>query len=90
VLAIASKQLVDCDFKKVTREEAERGLSFNGFEVFENKLKPETKAAIGELKEAAIGTVMITGDNPLTGSNIGYKCGISHREKGMLIIDFKN
>lgn len=79
VLAIASKRLVDCDFKKVRREDAEDGLSFNGFEVFENKLKPETKAAITELKEAAIGTVMITGDNPLTGSNIGYKCGISHR-----------
>ena len=32
---------------------------------------------------------MITGDNPLTGSNIGYKCGISVRSKGMVICDFK-
>lgn len=50
VLAIASRQLPDNDFKKVTRESAEEGLVFNGFEVFENKLKPETKAAITELK----------------------------------------
>lgn len=33
---------------------------------------------------------MITGDNPLTGSNIGYKCGISLRTKGMLICDYKD
>ena len=45
--------------------------------MFENKLKPETKAAIEELKEAEIGCVMITGDNTLTGSNISYKCCIS-------------
>ena len=32
---------------------------------------------------------MITGDNSLTGSNIGYKCGISIRSKGMIICDYK-
>jgi len=57
--------------------------------VFENKLKPETTAAIRELKEAQIGVVMITGDNSLTGSNIGYKCGISYKDRGMLIVDYK-
>ena len=58
--------------------------------MFENKLKPETKGAIRELKEAKIGVVMITGDNALTGSNIGYKCGISHRDQGMIICDYKD
>jgi magnesium-transporting ATPase (P-type) len=33
---------------------------------------------------------MITGDNSLTGSNIGYKCGISFKDKGMLIVDYKD
>ena len=37
-----------------------------------------------------IGVVMITGDNSLTGSNIGYKCGIAYRDKGMIICDYKN
>jgi len=37
-----------------------------------------------------IGVVMITGDNALTGSNIGYKCGISHRNQGMIICDYKD
>ncbi len=52
-------------------------------------MKPQTKGAIKELKDAKIGVVMITGDNPLTGANIGYKCGISHMEKGMIICDYK-
>lgn len=80
VLAIASKSIQGNDYKSITRETAEAGLNFNGFEVFENKLKPQTKGAIKELKEAKVGVVMITGDNPLTGSNIGYKCGISHKD----------
>ena len=33
---------------------------------------------------------MITGDNSLTGSNIGYKCGISHRNQAMIICDYKD
>jgi magnesium-transporting ATPase (P-type) len=33
---------------------------------------------------------MITGDNPLTGSNIGFKCGIADKSKGMLICDFRD
>lgn len=72
----------------MTRDEAEKGLLFNGFEVFENRLKPETKGAIATLKAAEIGCVMITGDNTLTGSNISYKCNISDRNKSMIICDF--
>jgi len=34
VLAIASKKIQGNDYKSVTRESAESGLSFNGFEVF--------------------------------------------------------
>ena len=34
VLAIASKRLPGSEYKTVTREEAERGLFFDGFEVF--------------------------------------------------------
>jgi magnesium-transporting ATPase (P-type) len=42
------------------------------------------------LRGAEIGCVMITGDNTLTGSNISYKCGISDKEKEMIICDFKD
>lgn len=33
---------------------------------------------------------MITGDNPLTGSNISFKCGISNKRQGMIICDYRN
>lgn len=88
VLAIASKSITEVEVKTLSRTEAERHLSFNGFEVFENKLKPETKGAIAVLKAAEIGCVMITGDNTLTGSNISYKCEISNKAKGMIICDY--
>lgn len=31
---------------------------------------------------------MITGDNTLTGSNISYKCSISDKNKGLILIDY--
>jgi cation-transporting P-type ATPase 13A2 len=90
VLSIASKVVSEGDMHKLSRGEAESELVFNGFEVFENKLKPETKGAIAMLKAAEIGCVMITGDNTLTGSNISYKCDISNKAKGMIICDFND
>ena len=34
--------------------------------------------AINDLKQAQIKSVMITGDNTLTASNISYECNISN------------
>lgn len=90
VLAIASKVISEDQMMTIGRSEAEENLIFNGFEVFENKLKGETKGAIQKLKQAEVGCVMITGDNSLTGSNISYKCDISDKRKGMIICDFVN
>ena len=33
---------------------------------------------------------MITGDNPLTGSNIAFKCEIADLSRKLLICDYKN
>lgn len=54
------------------RKDFESNLIFDGFEIFENRLKPATKTAIKQIKKANIPCVMITGDNPLTAANIGY------------------
>ena len=62
---------------------------FEGFEVFENKLKDETCGALQELTDAEIPSVMITGDNALTACSIAYKCGISDNEKVTYIITFE-
>ena len=60
---------------------------FDGFEIFENRLKAATKDAINELKRADIPCVMITGDNPLTAANIGYESKISNLKKKTFILD---
>jgi cation-transporting P-type ATPase 13A2 len=86
VLAIASRE-VGNSWKEEGRETLEATLEFNGFEVFENRLKPETRPAIEELREVSIETIMITGDNPITASNIGYQSGILDPETHTLIID---
>jgi magnesium-transporting ATPase (P-type) len=71
----------------ISREAAEIDLDFNGFEVFENKLKPETVPAMKVLREAGISVVIITGDNPLTGANIGFKAGVIDKHLNVMIID---
>lgn len=58
------------------REDAESGLDFVGFIVFENKLKPTTADVLSEIREAEIGTVMVTGDNILTAISVSRKCGL--------------
>jgi magnesium-transporting ATPase (P-type) len=55
--------------------------------VFENKLKPETVPAMRVLREAGISIVIITGDNPLTGANIGFKAGVIDKHLNVMIID---
>ena len=88
VLAIGSRRIKEEEFK-AERLEVERDLEFNGFEVFENRLKPETKEGIKNLHDAEIPTVMITGDNALTGSNISLECKIADTSKKMYIYDYK-
>lgn len=51
VLAIGSKK-VDKNALNSARLELEKEINFEGFEVFENRLKPETKDAIKALVES--------------------------------------
>lgn len=87
VLAVASKEIKLGEIENISRENAEKDLDFNGFEVFENKLKPETVPAIKTLKDAGITVVIITGDNPLTGANIGFKSGVIESFYNIMICD---
>ncbi|KAI8379410.1 uncharacterized protein BYT42DRAFT_568700 [Radiomyces spectabilis] len=80
VLAMAHRDLgrdVDIDaVKNWTRDQLESHLSFVGLVLFKNLLKPDTADAIRQLKEGDTRTVMITGDNALTGVFIGQACGL--------------
>ena len=51
-------------------------MKFLGFLVMENRLKPESKGTIENLRKADIDVVMATGDNILTAVSISRQCGI--------------
>lgn len=75
VIACAYKEIPhDIEMSTIEREQMESELIFTGFIVFENKLKPSTKATLQELESAKIRTVMCTGDNILTAISVGREC----------------
>jgi cation-transporting ATPase 13A3/4/5 len=77
VIGCATKVIQKLSWVKVqrmTREEAESGLDFVGFIIFENKLKPVTTDIINELGRANIRRVMCTGDNILTAISVARQC----------------
>jgi cation-transporting P-type ATPase 13A2 len=79
VIACATKHIVKLNWVKVQkmkREEAESGLDFIGFIIFENKLKPSTAGVLDELSEAGIRKVMCTGDNILTAISVARECNL--------------
>ena len=57
--------------------------------MFDNGLKEQTRGAIEELRSVEINPIMITGDNPITASNIGYQSAILDPDTKSLIVDFK-
>jgi cation-transporting ATPase 13A2 len=77
VIACATKHIPNLSWikaQKMRRDDAESGLNFAGFIIFENKLKDSTTPVIEELRRAAIRTVMCTGDNILTAISVAQKC----------------
>ena len=83
VIACATKRIRSLDWAKVsklTRQEAESGLTFLGFIVFENKLKDTTVDIIEELNAANIRSIMCTGDNILTAISVARECSLLHQD----------
>jgi cation-transporting ATPase 13A3/4/5 len=79
VIACAGKPLKKNTWlysQKVSRDEAESSLTFLGFIVFENRLKPSTKGVLEELRRANLRATMCTGDNLLTAVSVGRECGL--------------
>ncbi|XP_053546238.1 polyamine-transporting ATPase 13A2 isoform X2 [Bombina bombina] len=58
----------------VSRESSECDLTFLGFLIMRNVLKPETAPVIYGLRNADIRPVMVTGDNMLTAMNVARSC----------------
>ncbi|XP_068089424.1 probable cation-transporting ATPase 13A4 [Hyperolius riggenbachi] len=80
VIGVAFKTLKNItshdELDNLEREEVECDLEFLGLLILENRVKPETKAALEELNLANIKTVMITGDNIQTATTVAKTCGI--------------
>ena len=70
------------------REDAESGLTFAGFIIFENKLKPQTAGALRELQQAQIRQVMCTGDNILTAISVARECRLINETAHVFVPHF--
>jgi cation-transporting ATPase 13A3/4/5 len=71
VLCCATKL---CEHEPTQREEVESDLTFLGFLLMENRVKPATIAVIEHLQQANIRSLMITGDNILTAVSVARSC----------------
>ncbi|NWH69809.1 AT132 ATPase, partial [Piaya cayana] len=78
VLGLAHKPLSTVttfeDALQLQRDSAESGLTFLGFLVMKNVLKPESAPVIQLLRNANIRPVMVTGDNMLTAVSVAKSC----------------
>ncbi|CAD8078910.1 unnamed protein product [Paramecium primaurelia] len=72
VLACGSK-VIDSE---CNRDKAECNLTFLGFLIMQNKLKPVTRSIIQTLQDAMIRTIMVTGDNVLTAISVARQCNL--------------
>ncbi|MCJ1260209.1 hypothetical protein MMC22_000068 [Lobaria immixta] len=91
VIACATKHVKTLNKARVqamSRSDAESGLEFVGFIIFENKLKPASAAVINELNEAGIRKVMCTGDNILTAISVARECQLINRTAHCFVPQF--
>jgi cation-transporting ATPase 13A3/4/5 len=91
VIALAAKSLANVSVKRaqrLKRQEAESGLTFLGFIVFENKLKPSTPGVLAQLRDARIRRVMCTGDNILTAISVARECELVSKDGYVFVPHF--
>ncbi|KAF9425963.1 hypothetical protein BGZ94_007068 [Podila epigama] len=84
VIACAYKSMASLNFiraQRIKRDQIESDLTFLGFIVFENKLKPTTASVVATLGSARIRQVMCTGDNVLTAISVSRECGLINKTR---------
>ncbi|NWW21020.1 AT132 ATPase, partial [Falcunculus frontatus] len=90
VLALACKALGTVatfeEALQLPRDSVESGLSFLGFLVMKNVLKPESAPVIHLLRSANIRPVMVTGDNMLTAMNVARGCRMVEPMEGVIFV----
>ncbi|XP_052821199.1 polyamine-transporting ATPase 13A3-like isoform X2 [Mya arenaria] len=90
VMALAGKPLDPKvtwhQVQRMSRDDAESGLTFLGLLIFQNKLKPQSKPVIRTLRSAGIRTVMITGDRSETAVSVGRNCGMIDSRDHVVVV----
>eukprot|EP00923_Selenidium_pygospionis_P030073 GHVN01053440.1.p1 GENE.GHVN01053440.1~~GHVN01053440.1.p1 ORF type:complete len:597 (-),score=110.88 GHVN01053440.1:897-2636(-) len=83
VLAIARRVLRDADnpmkaseVDSIDRDDAEKDMTMVGLILFRNDVKPESENCIRQLKEGSVRSVIVTGDNALTGVYVATAIGM--------------
>ena len=91
VIALATRELDRkvnwLAIQKMKRDDVESSLTFLGFLVMQNTLKPESGPVISELKEAGVRCVMVTGDNLLTALSVARDCQMVGRRDSVVIAE---
>jgi cation-transporting ATPase 13A3/4/5 len=91
VLACATKPLPNKYYENFEdRESYENNLTFIGFIIFKNRLKPDTRNTILRLIKANCKVVMSTGDNPYTSINVGTEAGFYRDDTITYMIESDN
>ncbi|NXW09951.1 AT132 ATPase, partial [Fregetta grallaria] len=72
---------------QLPRESVESSLTFLGFLVMKNVLKPESAPVIHLLRNANIRPVMVTGDNMLTAVNVAKSCRMVEPKERVIFVN---
>ncbi|GLE00553.1 hypothetical protein PINS_up009310 [Pythium insidiosum] len=92
VLGMAFKELPSMTDEELhvlfaNRDSVEEDLTLLGLIMFRNELKDDSRDAIMTLKQGDVRTVMITGDNAMTGCYIARTCGMVDAEARVILGD---
>jgi len=99
-LANDGYRVLGCGYKKLKtplqqtqqelRASIEKDLTFCGFLIMGNQLKPETKAILNQVQEAGLRQCMVTGDNILTALAVARQCnGVFISKEPTYILDLE-
>lgn len=84
-----NKKMTYPKVQRISREKIECDLTFLGFVILENRLKPDTCDIINDLMAANIRTIMVTGDNILTALSVAHDCDMIPTGQSVIIVTAK-
>lgn len=83
------KKVTYAKVQRLSREQIECDLTFLGFVILENRLKPDTIDIVTNLMTANIRTIMVTGDNILTALSVAHDCDMIPTGQSVIIVTAK-